>query len=168
MQVFCQHSLVSRFCQFIANIHNFAIPSNRTILLTFAISCLKSSELQGIRKFGKNFSVIASILGTKTESHVRSFFVNYRRRYDLDQIYKVIVGSIDHIEHGQLSQEYEAEFGPSDQSEGGEKEEPEVIFFAFTPLNCSVCAFVDIYIFALYAQILIMSIIDILSSQLPK
>ena len=49
--------------------------------------------LQGIRKFGKNFSVIASILGTKTESHVRSFFVNYRRRYDLDVIYKVSVGS---------------------------------------------------------------------------
>ena len=45
--------------------------------------------LQGIRKFGKNFSAIASILGTKTESHVRSFFVNYRRRYDLDLAYKV-------------------------------------------------------------------------------
>jgi len=67
--------------------------------------------VQGIRKFGKNFSVIASILGTKTESHVRSFFVNYRRRYDLDVIYK----------------EYEAEFGPSDQSEGGDKDEAEQV-----------------------------------------
>ena len=38
--------------------------------------------------------MIASILGTKTESHVRSFFVNYRRRYDLDVIYKVGVGSV--------------------------------------------------------------------------
>jgi len=54
--------------------------------------------VQGIRKFGKNFSAIASILGTKTESHVRSFFVNYRRRYNLDVAYK----------------EYEAEFGPSE------------------------------------------------------
>ncbi len=35
----------------------------------------------GVRKFGKNFKVISEILGNKTESHVRSFFVNYRRRY---------------------------------------------------------------------------------------
>lgn len=67
--------------------------------------------VQGIRKFGKNFSAIASILGTKTESHVRSFFVNYRRRYDLDLAYK----------------EYEAEFGPSEQSDGGDKDEAEVL-----------------------------------------
>ena len=67
--------------------------------------------LQGIRKFGKNFSAIASILGTKTESHVRSFFVNYRRRYDLDAAYK----------------EYEAEFGPSEQEQEGGKEEQEVV-----------------------------------------
>jgi len=70
--------------------------------------------VQGIRKFGKNFTVIASILGTKTESHVRSFFVNYRRRYNLDVAYK----------------EYVAEFGPSenDVDEGveGGKEEMEV------------------------------------------
>jgi len=67
--------------------------------------------VQGIRKFGKNFSAIASILGTKTESHVRSFFVNYRRRYDLDLAYK----------------EYEAEFGPSEQGDGGDKDEAEVL-----------------------------------------
>jgi len=57
--------------------------------------------VQGIRKFGKNFSAIASILGTKTESHVRSFFVNYKRRYNLDTAYK----------------EYEAEFGPTDSGD---------------------------------------------------
>jgi len=62
--------------------------------------------VQGIRKFGKNFSAIAAILGTKTESHVRSFFVNYRRRYDLDLAYK----------------EYEAEFGPSEEVEAREEE----------------------------------------------
>ena len=55
---------------------------------------MKPSSFQGIRKFGKNFSAIASILGTKTESHVRSFFVNYRRRYDLDLAYKVSNHSI--------------------------------------------------------------------------
>jgi len=54
--------------------------------------------VQGIRKFGKNFKVIAEILGTKTEAHVRSFFVNYKRRYKLDDALK----------------EHEAEFGPSE------------------------------------------------------
>ena len=51
----------------------------------------------GVRKFGKNFATIAEVIGTKTESHVRSFFVNYRRRYNLDNALK----------------EYEAEHGPS-------------------------------------------------------
>jgi len=63
--------------------------------------------VQGVRKFGKNFAVIASILGTKTESHVRSFFVNYKRRYNLDVAYK----------------EYEAEFGPTDSGESEENAE---------------------------------------------
>ena len=57
----------------------------------------KSSNFLGVRKFGKNFGIIAEIIGTKTESHVRSFFVNYRRRYNLDNALK----------------EYEAEHGPS-------------------------------------------------------
>ena len=43
----------------------------------------------GVRKFGKNFGIIAEVIGTKTESHVRSFFVNYRRRYNLDNALKV-------------------------------------------------------------------------------
>ncbi len=50
-----------------------------------------------MRKFGKNFKVIADVIGTKTESHVRSFFVNQRRRCNLDVVLK----------------EYEAEHGPS-------------------------------------------------------
>lgn len=45
--------------------------------------------------------MIAEIIGTKTESHVRSFFVNYRRRYNLDAALK----------------EYEAVNGPSPADE---------------------------------------------------
>lgn len=51
----------------------------------------------GVRTFGRNFKVIAEVIGTKTESHVRSFYVNYRRRYNLDAALK----------------EYEAEHGPT-------------------------------------------------------
>ena len=88
------------------------------------------SIFQGIRKFGKNFSAIASILGTKTESHVRSFFVNYRRRYDLDSAYKVLVlkSENDFMFLNVFFQEYEAEFGPSEQSDVNDKEETEVFF----------------------------------------
>ena len=57
-----------------------------------------------MRKFGKNFGIIAEVIGTKTESHVRSFFVNYRRRYNLDNALKVIFfksqtffSDLDHI-----------------------------------------------------------------------
>lgn len=44
--------------------------------------------VQGVRKYGKDFKTIAETLGTKTESHLRSFFVNYRRRYNLDSVLK--------------------------------------------------------------------------------
>lgn len=44
--------------------------------------------VQGVRKYGKDFKTIAETLGTKTESHLRSFFVNYRRRYNLDNVLK--------------------------------------------------------------------------------
>lgn len=42
--------------------------------------------VQGVRKYGKDFKAIAETIGNKTESHVRSFFVNYRRRYNLDEV----------------------------------------------------------------------------------
>jgi hypothetical protein len=51
--------------------------------------------------FGKNFKVIAEILGTKTEAHLRNFFVSFKRRYNLDSILK----------------EHEAEFGPQADTE---------------------------------------------------
>lgn len=52
--------------------------------------------VQGVRKYGKDFKAIAELIGNKTEAHIKSFFVNYRRRYNLDAIL----------------QEYEAENGP--------------------------------------------------------
>ncbi|XP_011187552.1 REST corepressor isoform X2 [Zeugodacus cucurbitae] len=41
--------------------------------------------VQGVRKYGKDFQTIAETIGTKTEAHVRTFFVSNRRRYNLDQ-----------------------------------------------------------------------------------
>ena len=42
----------------------------------------------GIRKYGKNFKVIADIIGTKTEAHTRNFFVSFKRRFNLDSVLK--------------------------------------------------------------------------------
>ena len=39
-----------------------------------------------MRKYGKDFKAIAEVIGNKTESHLRSFFVNYRRRFNLDEV----------------------------------------------------------------------------------
>ena len=40
----------------------------------------------GVRKYGKDFAAIAEVIGNKAEVHLRSFFVNYRRRYNLDEV----------------------------------------------------------------------------------
>ncbi|ELT96716.1 hypothetical protein CAPTEDRAFT_148586 [Capitella teleta] len=42
--------------------------------------------VQGVRRYGKNFKAIAEVIGNKSEAHVRSFFVNHRRRYNLDEV----------------------------------------------------------------------------------
>ncbi|CAH0560076.1 unnamed protein product [Brassicogethes aeneus] len=44
--------------------------------------------VQGVRKYGKDFKSIAEVLGNKTEAHVRTFFVNHRKRYNLDTVLK--------------------------------------------------------------------------------
>ncbi|KAH8373814.1 hypothetical protein KR200_004557 [Drosophila serrata] len=65
--------------------------------------------LLAIREYGKNYPMIAKMVTTKTEAHVRTFFVNNRRRYNLDQIVK----------------EYEA--GKSEESGAEEQSEAAVV-----------------------------------------
>lgn len=63
----------------------------------------------GVRKYGKDFQAISEVIGNKTEAHVRSFFVNFRKRYNLDEVLA----------------EYEAEHGKSDSSDKLENDEKE-------------------------------------------
>lgn len=77
--------------------------------------------VQGVRKYGKDFKTIAETLGTKTESHLRSFFVNYRRRYNLDNVLKdfekdngpVTVSPDDSLE----SEKMDVDMDPTDVTE---------------------------------------------------
>jgi hypothetical protein len=54
---------------------------------------------------GKDFQAIAETLGTKTEAHVRSFFISYRRRFNLDAVireHEADRGNTHHIQAGEL------------------------------------------------------------------
>ncbi|RWS04394.1 REST corepressor 1-like protein [Dinothrombium tinctorium] len=44
--------------------------------------------VQGVRKYGKDFKAIGEVIGTKTEAHVRTFFLNNERRYQLNNVLK--------------------------------------------------------------------------------
>lgn len=40
----------------------------------------------GVRKYGKDFQAIADVIGNKTVGQVKNFFVNYRRRFNLEEV----------------------------------------------------------------------------------
>lgn len=43
-------------------------------------------SLAGVRKYGKDFQAIADVIGNKTVGQVKNFFVNYRRRFNLEEV----------------------------------------------------------------------------------
>lgn len=82
-----------------------------------------------MRKHGKNFKAIAEIIGTKTEAHVRNFFVTYKKRYNLDVVLK----------------EFEAENGlVIDISDEKDDKKDEKVFILFlTDLNLNLYVIVS-------------------------
>ncbi|XP_014239877.1 REST corepressor 3 isoform X2 [Cimex lectularius] len=71
--------------------------------------------VQGIRMHGKDFATIAEVIGTKTEAHVRLFFANQRKRYNLDKV----VAEYE-AEHGPIT----AEVKPEKMEVGGDSSTP--------------------------------------------
>ncbi|GIY01422.1 hypothetical protein CEXT_427471 [Caerostris extrusa] len=65
--------------------------------------------VQGLRRYGRDFKAVAEVIGTKNEASIRNFFINYRRRYNLDNVLK----------------EYDAEHGTNQETE--EKMETESV-----------------------------------------
>lgn len=63
--------------------------------------------VQGVRKYGKDFKAIAEVIGNKLESHIQSFYINYQRRFNLDEVLA----------------EYEKEFGPCESTKNEDDEE---------------------------------------------
>ncbi|KAG5265730.1 hypothetical protein AALO_G00245750 [Alosa alosa] len=68
--------------------------------------------VQAIRKYGRDFQAISDVIGNKSVVQVKNFFVNYRRRFNLDEVL----------------QEWEAEHGveSSDGAKNSEEEKMEV------------------------------------------
>ncbi|KAL0969728.1 hypothetical protein UPYG_G00231490 [Umbra pygmaea] len=62
--------------------------------------------VQAIRKYGRDFQAISDVIGNKSVVQVKNFFVNYRRRFNLDEVL----------------QEWEAEHGMEGAPKGGEEE----------------------------------------------
>lgn len=50
------------------------------------VTCDVSSLYPGVRKYGKDFQAIADVIGNKTVGQVKNFFVNYRRRFNLEEV----------------------------------------------------------------------------------
>lgn len=56
--------------------------------------------VQAFRKYGRDMKSIAEVIGNKTEAHVKSFYANHCKRFDLDNYIR----------------EYEEEHGIQDDS----------------------------------------------------
>lgn len=66
--------------------------------------------VQAIRKYGRDFQAISDVIGNKSVVQVKNFLVNYRRRFNLDEVL----------------QEWEAEHGMEGGGGGGEDDKMEV------------------------------------------
>ncbi|KAM4617635.1 REST corepressor 2 [Discoglossus pictus] len=42
--------------------------------------------VQAVRKYGKDFQAISEVLGNKTAAQVKTFFISYRRRFNLEEV----------------------------------------------------------------------------------
>ena len=59
--------------------------------------------MSAIRKYGRDFQAISDVIGNKSVVQVKNFFVNYRRRFNLDEVL----------------QEWQAEHGMEGERRGG-------------------------------------------------
>lgn len=65
---------------------NLKINNQRIISRWTNEECLLA--VQGVRKYGRDFKAISEVIGNKTEGHVKTFFVNHERRYNLNSVLK--------------------------------------------------------------------------------
>ncbi|XP_024866732.1 REST corepressor 1 [Kryptolebias marmoratus] len=73
--------------------------------------------VQAIRKYGRDFQAISDVIGNKSVVQVKNFLVNYRRRFNLDEV----------LQEWEAEQEMEGGGGGGDAGEKENEEEEEKI-----------------------------------------
>lgn len=68
---------------------------------------MRSRLVSAIRKYGRDFQAISDVIGNKSVVQVKNFLINYRRRFNLDEIL----------------QEWEAEHGGAPEGSCGAEED---------------------------------------------
>uniref|UniRef100_G3Q7M1 REST corepressor 3 n=1 Tax=Gasterosteus aculeatus aculeatus TaxID=481459 RepID=G3Q7M1_GASAC len=98
--------------------------------------------VQGVRKYGKDFQAIADVIGNKTVGQVKNFFVNYRRRFNLDEVLQeweaeqgTRAPNGDGVTSGEEGKTSSAT--PSGKSTDEEDEEGQVTSSGARPASCS-------------------------------
>ncbi|XP_036002488.1 REST corepressor 2 isoform X2 [Fundulus heteroclitus] len=82
--------------------------------------------VQAIRRYGKDFTAIAEVIGTKTAPQVSSFFVSYRRRFNLDEVLREWAAEQVATSRDQRDPRRSSEEPATAASDGGGGEEEEV------------------------------------------
>ncbi|XP_064860230.1 REST corepressor 1 [Oncorhynchus nerka] len=86
-------------------VDNFRVPEVNQKFNTRWTTEEQLLAVQAIRKYGRDFQAISDVIGNKSVVQVKNFFVNYRRRFNLDEVL----------------QEWEAEHGMEGAAKGGEE-----------------------------------------------
>ena len=63
----------------------------------------------GVRKYGADFAAIADVIGNKTASHVRNFFVSYRQRFRLDEMVDDKERGLSSVRHAKITKHTDAQ-----------------------------------------------------------
>lgn len=69
-----------------SGIDEFKLPENNQKVNARWTTDEQLLAVQGVRKYGKDFQAIADVIGNKTVGQVKNFFVNYRRRFNLEEV----------------------------------------------------------------------------------
>ncbi|XP_069063221.1 REST corepressor 2 isoform X1 [Pleurodeles waltl] len=67
-------------------IEDFRLPENNVKVNSRWTTDEQLLAVQAVRKYGKDFTAVAEVIGNKTPAHVKTFFVSYRRRFNLEEV----------------------------------------------------------------------------------
>jgi hypothetical protein len=82
MNSFWQFKVTYVLCAFVVRSCSCPWPASLFTSCNFRIFVVSP----GVRKYGKDFQAIANVIGNKTVGQVKNFFVNYRRRFNLEEV----------------------------------------------------------------------------------